>query len=302
MGGGIQLLSSTDSTYCPDGELLFNNLSCGVSLTDRCVKFNDFFQLNNANSSLFKWNPYKAIQDGYHNNKTKLITRNYFDGQIPQGQLLYTNFSTIKTFLTTNINRLSSGSNAIAASGMSGITTSDGRASISGNAQTYLTLISNIGTVYGIIIVIKNIRLGNSTANANKNIIQLYSASDSSSMTGTDRGIQIGFQPNNSFYFRNYMNSPWRSYYSSEVPVIGTTTLFSAAFLFTGTRLVSMFYANKAITPSTILLNDNLTYTNGIVGANPSMYGLILGSKMDSSQYFIGSIGDIQIGFIHSWK
>ena len=42
-GGGIQLLSSTDSTYCPDGELLFNDLSCGVSLTDRCVKFNDFF-------------------------------------------------------------------------------------------------------------------------------------------------------------------------------------------------------------------------------------------------------------------
>lgn len=300
-GGGVQLLSSTDSTYCPSEILLFNDLSCGIGITDECVTFSDFFQLSSASSSVFKWNPDIAIADNYHTTyKNKLLTRKYFEGYIPQGSLFSTYFTTRKTFFYTSINRLSSGSNSVTSSGMNQLTVSNGRASINGSNLAVNTTFSNSGTLRGIIIVIKDILITNKSTNANKNLLQITNPS----VTGVDdldNGIQIGFQPNNSFYFRNYMNSPWRSFYATEVPVIDDTSGFSAAFLFTGGRLISIFYARGGTTPSTVLRNTYSSWAGSIIGANPSSFILRIGSKLGMEQPFQGSFGDIQIGFIHSW-
>lgn len=209
-------------------------------------------------------------------------------------------FASQKTFIQTSINMANSGSNSMDSSGMNLLATSNGKATINGSSLLVNNNIKNSGTILGIIIVIKNITLTNKSANANKNLIHIYHPS----LTGVDdldNGIQIGFQSNNSFYFRNFLNNPWRSFYATEVPVIDDTSGFSVAFLFTGRRLISMFYAYNATTPSTILRNTYTTWASSIIGANPSTLYFYLGAKKDMEQPFQGSIGDIQIGFIHSW-
>lgn len=201
-------------------------------------------------------------------------------------------FASQKTFIQTLINMANSGSNSITSSGMDRLTVSNGRATINGNNLAVNTTFSNSGTLRGIIIVIKDILITNKSTNANKNLLQITNPS----VTGVDdldNGIQIGFQPNNSFYFRNYMNNPWRSFYATEVPVIDDTSGFSAAFLFTGNRLISMFYSYNATTPSTILRNTYSSWAGSVIGANPSTLYFYLGAKKGMEQPFQGSIGDI---------
>ena len=300
-GGGIQLLSSTDSTYCPNQTLLRNDLDCKIKNSNKCLKFTDFFQLSSGDDDTIIWNPDIAILNNYHTTyKNKLLTRRYFDTYIPQGNLYYTMFASQKTFIRTSINMANSGSNTMDSSGMNFLATSNGKATINGSSILVNNNITNSGTIRGIIIVIRNITITNKSANANKNLIHIYNPN----LTGVDdldNGIQIGFQPNNSFYFRNFSNNPWRSFYATEVPVIDDTSGFSTAFLFTGNRLISMFYAYNATTPSTILRNTYSSWGGSIVGTNPSTLYFYLGAKKDIQEPFQGSIGDIQIGFIHSW-
>ena len=209
-------------------------------------------------------------------------------------------FASQKTFIRTSINMENSGSNTMDSSGMNLLVTSNGKATINGSSILVNNNITNSGTIRGIIIVIRNITITNKSANANKNLIHIYNPN----LTGVDdldNGIQIGFQPNNSFYFRNSSNNPWRSFYATEVPVIDDTSGFSTAFLFTGNRLISMFYAYNATTPSAILRNTYSSWGGSIVGTNPSTLYFYLGAKKDIQEPFQGSIGDIQIGFIHSW-
>lgn len=299
--GGVQLLSSTDSTYCPNQTLLRSDFDCKIKNSNRCLKFTDFFQLSSGDDDTIIWNPDIAILNNYHTTyKNKLLTRRYFDTYIPQGRLFYTMFASQKTFIQTPINMADSGSNSMDSSGMNLLATSNGKATINGSSLLVNNNIKNSGTILGIIIVIKNITLTNKSANTNKNLIHIYLPS----LTGVDdlnNGIQIGFQPNNSFYFKNFSNNPWRSFYATEVPVIDDTSGFSVAFLFTGRRLISMFYAYNATTPSTILRNTYTTWASSIIGANPSTLYFYLGAKKDMEQPFQGSIGDMQIGFIHSW-
>lgn len=301
MGGGIQLLSSTDSTYCLNQTLLRNDFDCKIKNSNKCLKFTDFFQLSSGDDDTIIWNPDIAVADNYHTTyKNKLLTRKYFEGYIPQGNLYYTMFASQKTFIRTSINMANSGSNTMDSSGMNILATSNGKATINGSSILVNNNITNSGTIRGIIIVIRNITLTNKSANANKNLIHIYNPN----LTGVDdidNGIQIGFQPNNSFYFRNYMNSPWRSFYATEVPVIDDTSGFSTAFLFTGSRLISIFYARGDTTPSTVLRNTYSSWAGSIIGANPSSFILHIGSKLGMEEPFQGSIGDIQIGFIHSW-
>lgn len=242
-GGGVQLLSSTDSNYCPNQTLLRSDFDCKIKNSNRCLKFTDFFQLSSGDDDTIIWNPDIAILNNYHTTyKNKLLTRRYFDTYIPQGRLFYTMFASQKTFIQTPINMANSGSNSVTSSGMDRLTVSNGRATINGNNLAVNTTFSNSGTLRGIIIVIKDILITNKSTNANKNLLQITNPS----VIGVDdlnNGIQIGFQPNNSFYFRNYMNNPWRSFYATEVPVVDDTSGFSAAFLFTGSRLISIFYA-----------------------------------------------------------
>lgn len=301
MGEGVQLLSSTDNTYCPNQTLLRSDFDCKIKNSNRCLKFTDFFQLSSGDDDTIIWNPDIAILNNYHTTyKNKLLTRRYFDTYIPQGRLFYTTFASQKTFIQTPINMADSGSNSITSSGMNLLATSNGRATINGSSLLVNNNIKNSGTILGIIIVIKNITLTNKSANANKNLIHIYHPS----LTGVDdldNGIQIGFQSNNSFYFRNFLNNPWRSFYATEVPVIDDTSGFSVAFLFTGSRLISIFYARGGTTPSTVLRNTYSSWPSGITGANPSSFILRIGSKLGMEEPFQGSIGDIQIGFIHSW-
>ena len=310
MGGGVQLLSSTDSTYCPSKASLYDDYRMSWRTTDnKLVNFNSFFDIDLANYRYINWNPIPAMIRGYHNNRNKILSRQYLYQKVPQGLLLHTKYeNSQKVFsqIILNRNTVAGTLRVSSVSDYTNISISSGRGYFGGSQSYEGTYTSTLGTIQGIFIVLKKITLTNGNQQANKNIIQIRSNLSSTTDGYLNSGIQIGFQPNNSMYFRENMNAPWRSYYPSEVPEIQTTSgatgYASCAFYYTGFGLAAMFYDfYNGGTPKTVLYNGYTTNQSDIVGKNGTTYTIILGGKQYDNMCFQGYIEEIQIGFVTSY-